>query len=475
MANLSETSQWVDGIYQLETSDPVEGGPNGISNRQAQELANRTNWLKNNLLAQPEALPLGDATKWQTFGGAWTFGDNLISQTQNDGGQGAWRRNLRYKPRTAFRANSRITLEMRIVNPDAGAPDVGVGLVIGGTEVNDNSRLSVMCYNRSSSKVQVEYELVAAFAVIPVDPIADGEWLPMEIVTVGDFVAITLRGVFLGTIRANENFQGLADYLFLRAYACTAEFRNIEVREQASVTQIVQGVSEGPLRPDPDADSYYEGWANDLGYDQKFARFPATSEPPPQFSLVANESLGLDTYTERDGIGTLRTPGTPYGGADRYTGLVHPFDVGAAPFFISAHFSQSIMERRAHVGGAGIVLQSGGNGSLIHVGYATDGNGAPLLVVDRWANPVTWSHRLLELAMQDFPSEFWLWLDVDRNLKTLDLEVSYEGGVWAKPITALSYAGESIGALDRAGFGLWSKHNLRAEIACHDWRLRTYV
>ncbi|WP_240040886.1 tail fiber protein [Pectobacterium versatile] len=46
MANLSENPQWVDGIYQIETSDPVVGGPDGVSNRQAKELANRTRYLK---------------------------------------------------------------------------------------------------------------------------------------------------------------------------------------------------------------------------------------------------------------------------------------------------------------------------------------------------------------------------------------------------------------------------------------------
>ncbi|MFP1962444.1 phage tail protein [Lonsdalea quercina] len=48
MAELIEKAEWTDGIYQLETSDPVVGGPGGISNRQAQELAYRTLYLKNN-------------------------------------------------------------------------------------------------------------------------------------------------------------------------------------------------------------------------------------------------------------------------------------------------------------------------------------------------------------------------------------------------------------------------------------------
>ncbi|MBW5804096.1 hypothetical protein FOZ70_04960 [Burkholderia sp. COPS] len=46
MANLAENSKWEEGIYQLETSDPVVGGPDGIDNVQPRQLANRTRYLK---------------------------------------------------------------------------------------------------------------------------------------------------------------------------------------------------------------------------------------------------------------------------------------------------------------------------------------------------------------------------------------------------------------------------------------------
>lgn len=46
MANLDLTRQWAENIYQLETTDPVMGGPDGVDNRQAKELGARTNWLK---------------------------------------------------------------------------------------------------------------------------------------------------------------------------------------------------------------------------------------------------------------------------------------------------------------------------------------------------------------------------------------------------------------------------------------------
>jgi len=46
MADLPESQEWALGVYQLETSDPVLGGPDGVSNQQAKQLANRTGWLK---------------------------------------------------------------------------------------------------------------------------------------------------------------------------------------------------------------------------------------------------------------------------------------------------------------------------------------------------------------------------------------------------------------------------------------------
>ncbi len=46
MGNLNETEKWEENIYQLETSDPVLGGVDGISNRAPRQLANRTKWLK---------------------------------------------------------------------------------------------------------------------------------------------------------------------------------------------------------------------------------------------------------------------------------------------------------------------------------------------------------------------------------------------------------------------------------------------
>lgn len=58
MANLTETQTWETGIYQLETTDPVEGGAEGKSNVQAKQLANRSAWLKQHIL------PVGALILW---------------------------------------------------------------------------------------------------------------------------------------------------------------------------------------------------------------------------------------------------------------------------------------------------------------------------------------------------------------------------------------------------------------------------
>lgn len=46
MANITDNISW-DNVYQLEQTDVVLGGAGNISNQQAQQLANRTAWLKN--------------------------------------------------------------------------------------------------------------------------------------------------------------------------------------------------------------------------------------------------------------------------------------------------------------------------------------------------------------------------------------------------------------------------------------------
>lgn len=60
MANVKENPQWESGVYQIEKTDLVEGGPNGVSNAQAKQLANRTAWLKAELFKVEQAVDAVD-------------------------------------------------------------------------------------------------------------------------------------------------------------------------------------------------------------------------------------------------------------------------------------------------------------------------------------------------------------------------------------------------------------------------------
>jgi len=46
MANIQEKAEWVENIYELQFGEKAIAGPDGVANRQAKQLANRTQYLK---------------------------------------------------------------------------------------------------------------------------------------------------------------------------------------------------------------------------------------------------------------------------------------------------------------------------------------------------------------------------------------------------------------------------------------------
>ena len=85
MADLKETAVWEPTIRQLETSDPVMGGENGVSNTAPRQLANRTFWLKTSLaaaVADIGNLSTGKANKANSLAG---YGiTNAYTKTEAD-------------------------------------------------------------------------------------------------------------------------------------------------------------------------------------------------------------------------------------------------------------------------------------------------------------------------------------------------------------------------------------------------------
>lgn len=90
MANLTLTPTWTAGVYQLETTDPVLGGPGGIANQQAQALGERTEWLKSKVdpLLTSGLFPGGTVTKELAPGATLATSDSgkLIIVNDDSGG-----------------------------------------------------------------------------------------------------------------------------------------------------------------------------------------------------------------------------------------------------------------------------------------------------------------------------------------------------------------------------------------------------
>lgn len=61
MANINELDRFDDNVYLIDEQDSVLGGENGISNKQAKALANRTRWLKNVYQTLSESLSALDS------------------------------------------------------------------------------------------------------------------------------------------------------------------------------------------------------------------------------------------------------------------------------------------------------------------------------------------------------------------------------------------------------------------------------
>lgn len=87
MANLPENSVWEAGVYQLETTDPVIGGPEGVDNKQGKQLANRTVYLKGVVDALTSgATPAGKASTWTTARSFSMTGDGTWTVSANGSG-----------------------------------------------------------------------------------------------------------------------------------------------------------------------------------------------------------------------------------------------------------------------------------------------------------------------------------------------------------------------------------------------------
>lgn len=85
MANLPESAQWADSVYQIERNDPVGGGPDGAANKPLKDLTNRTRWLYEKFGTAFDNLG------WMQLG-LWAVGLEVSLPTQIVSFDGSWYR-----------------------------------------------------------------------------------------------------------------------------------------------------------------------------------------------------------------------------------------------------------------------------------------------------------------------------------------------------------------------------------------------
>jgi hypothetical protein len=156
MTDLTETSTFTAGVVQLETTDPVLGGPGGKANEQAQSLVNRTKYLKDQLdgaVADIAALESDVADLEAAVGGSEEYFEDFVLTLGSWTNTGAFtiERNLFTLP-----ARHRIvSVHQHITAAWARGAANGVSLYVTVGITGSNSKFFGTSYNLSPTTVDV--------------------------------------------------------------------------------------------------------------------------------------------------------------------------------------------------------------------------------------------------------------------------------------------------------------------------------
>lgn len=127
MTNLTESAVWESGIFELETTTPTLGGPpafsggspiTGHANTQAQQLANRTQYLKQQITNNNPITAQGDLIIGDTSGLPSKLGKGTNGQVLSSNGT-----TLTWTTPTVYMSNPMTTAGDVIVGGTSGAPN----------------------------------------------------------------------------------------------------------------------------------------------------------------------------------------------------------------------------------------------------------------------------------------------------------------------------------------------------------------
>lgn len=138
--NITETSEWTPGIYQLEENDVAEAGPDGILNQPIKDLAARTNYLKKLITELQPTVP-----------GAEKYDELLEKINALD----AAKENNRINHLERLMANAYLALEMSKIDPD-GYDNMLIETFDGSAEEIDQITVNVTSVVSGDDSIDVE-------------------------------------------------------------------------------------------------------------------------------------------------------------------------------------------------------------------------------------------------------------------------------------------------------------------------------
>ena len=138
--NITETSEWTPGIYQLEENDVAEAGPDGILNQPIKDLAARTNYLKKLITELQPTVP-----------GTEKYDELLEKINALDSAK----ENNRINHLERLMANAYLALEMSKIDPD-GYDNMLIETFDGSAEEIDQITVNVTSVVSGDDSIDVE-------------------------------------------------------------------------------------------------------------------------------------------------------------------------------------------------------------------------------------------------------------------------------------------------------------------------------
>jgi hypothetical protein len=231
MPNLTEATTYEAGIYQLETTDPVLAGAGGISNLQAQQLANRTNWLAAQLAAAGGGagsswdlvldLPGTSLAPFVQLSGVWEILNGVIRQSATTA-TSHWLRTV-----ASYPGSLGYLMEAEVQVPGAPAGDLYAGIIAQQTPAGSNGGPAFRLERIGGVyRVQALREGTALIATAPFAWTLNA-WFTVRVLFWGGRMLCYVNGALL--IDASASFGDLTAYKHpsLLTYGTIADFRNV--------------------------------------------------------------------------------------------------------------------------------------------------------------------------------------------------------------------------------------------------------